>query len=162
MARTVKGKVTVKDAAWRRIREQLQNVDGMYTAVGVLESSAPQKDDKTGKTTPMSLVAAANNFGTEDGRIPKRPFMSTAAERYASELVEFKAKLLNGIYQNRFTATQALGLLGEKHSAQIKKTITDGPWIPNSPYTIAAKGSDRPLIDTAQMRNSISHVERRK
>ena len=31
-------------------------------------------------------------------------------------------------------------------------------WPPNSPATIAAKGSDRPLIDTAEMRKSITYV----
>ena len=34
-------------------------------------------------------------------------------------------------------------------------------WPPNSPRTIAKKGSDVPLIDTGELRKSITHVIRR-
>jgi len=33
-------------------------------------------------------------------------------------------------------------------------------WAPNSPRTVKRKGSDRPLIDTGQLRKSITYVIR--
>jgi hypothetical protein len=34
-------------------------------------------------------------------------------------------------------------------------TLPDNHWAPNTPGTIARKGSNRPLIDTGALRNSI-------
>jgi hypothetical protein len=39
----------------------------------------------------------------------------------------------------------------------IKQRIANGIAPPNSPYTIARKGSSKPLIDTGQLRNSITY-----
>lgn len=52
------------------------------------------------------------------------------------------------------------GIVGEN---ACKKYITDGTHLaPNSPVTIARKGSSIPLIDTGTMLNSITHEVRRK
>jgi hypothetical protein len=45
--------------------------------------------------------------------------------------------------------------------AAVKNKVVTGPFEPNKPATIARKGSDRPLIDTAQLLNSITYVVRK-
>ena len=35
--------------------------------------------------------------------------------------------------------------------------IRNGNWVPNAPATIRRKGSDRPLIDTGQLVNSVEY-----
>lgn len=146
------------DRGWKNLRKEMKEANGSYTTVGIHENETHTADDG-GARTPMAVIAAVHEFGTDDGRIPRRAFLSTAFERYRAELEVFRDKLLKGIFLQRFTFRQALGLLGEKHQAQVQKTITDGPWVENAKSTIDAKGSSRPLIDTSQMRNSVRHVE---
>lgn len=44
----------------------------------------------------------------------------------------------------------------------IQKEIVNGDFVPNSPETIKRKGSDKPLIDTGRMRQSINYVIQEK
>lgn len=57
-------------------------------------------------------------------------------------------------------ARGALAAIGELYTDQIKDKILKGPFKPLSDITIHRKGSSRPLIDTAQMRNSVTHREK--
>ena len=49
-----------------------------------------------------------------------------------------------------------LGLYAESFIKQAFSSGGFGRWAPNKPNTIAQKGSDKPLIDTAQLRRSIT------
>jgi hypothetical protein len=54
--------------------------------------------------------------------------------------------------QTRERALKRLGIFAE---GRVKLKITKGPFVPNAPFTIRKKGSDKPLIDTGRMRGSI-------
>jgi hypothetical protein len=45
---------------------------------------------------------------------------------------------------------------------KVKAKFGSDDLVPNSEATIKAKGSDKPLIDTGQLRNSITYVIRKK
>ena len=49
-----------------------------------------------------------------------------------------------------------IGIIAEGVVQEAFSTRGFGKWAPNSEMTIAQKGSDSPLIDTAQLRKSIS------
>ena len=51
---------------------------------------------------------------------------------------------------------QALGLVGSFVASLISKKIVDIKSPPNSPKTIEDKKSSNPLIDTGQLKNSIT------
>lgn len=101
--------------------------------------------------------------GSPAKRIPPRPVLQPAIEAEGNkEAIAFE---LNG-------AVQAT-LAGDREGAEKKmlraalagqnaarKWFTDprNEWAPNKPSTIAAKGSDRPLIDTGAMRAAIVGV----
>ena len=53
--------------------------------------------------------------------------------------------------------SQVTELVGMQMKSDISSTLTNGPWTPNSPVTIARKGSSRPLIDTGELRASITY-----
>jgi hypothetical protein len=63
-------------------------------------------------------------------------------------------KVLSGEMTMRILLEQ-MGQLAEGH---IKQEITDLKDPPNAASTIAAKGSDNPLIDTGAFRQSIRYV----
>lgn len=68
------------------------------------------------------------------------------------------AMLLEGLNASNIElAYKKLGAAGETIVLQAFSTRGFGRWKVNSPATIARKGSDKPLIDTGQLRASISY-----
>lgn len=105
--------------------------------------------------------AVWNEFGTKGGGwggpIPERPFLRNAmrdnADKYLAAMRTSAEKLVKG-QTDLGTVMTKLGLIA---SDDIKKEITSLKSPPNSPVTIARKGSDNPLIDTGEMRNAVSY-----
>lgn len=136
----------MKDLAKRLEREQ-------RVLVGVPEGSGSYEDGLT-----IATVAAVNNFGSADGRIPARPFLQPPIEDGAPmyrRLAEVMLpRVLSGEMEMR-TLLEQMGNLAEGH---VKQYITDLRTPPNAQSTIDKKGSDNPLIDTGFLRQSIRYV----
>lgn len=97
-------------------------------------------------------VALYNELGTSTS--PARPFMKQSFENHEDDLQnacdEVNAELSRG-----GTAVQALENLGTFGKALVQQEIIDGEFEPNSAATINKKKSERPLIDTGTMRQSV-------
>mgnify|MGYP003144275434 FL=1 len=95
-----------------------------------------------------------NHFGTET--IPERPFITSAIRdnrgAYQRAMRVSALKILMGETSLR-TVLSKLGALAQ---GDIQAEIVSLSDPPNSPVTIARKGSSNPLIDTGQMRSSVS------
>ncbi|MCY1454324.1 hypothetical protein D9M71_713820 [compost metagenome] len=63
-------------------------------------------------------------------------------------------KVLTG----EITMTTLLEQMGNLAEGHVKQEITDGDFAANAASTIAAKSSDKPLIDTGALRQSIRYV----
>ncbi len=140
----------------RRTRQVVSAMDGNHVLVGW-----PQGDPKNNRDEGFisnAQLAALHNSGSEDGRIPARPFMDEAFEGANRNVLR---TLLRGfllrILRGQMTTAKALGIIGEKAVDMVKDSIRDGDWKPNAEITKAKKGSSRPLIDTEQMINSVTH-----
>ncbi len=142
------------DMGWGRIQHELMLLDGGFTKVGV---QTGEKRIDEGKTSEMAEIAAANELGTK--KIPSRPAMRNAFDKNLVAINNFRTELHNKILENKLRAKRALDLLGEFHTSNVKREYTDLKDPPNAPATILKKKSSNPLIDTAQLRNSMSHVE---
>lgn len=73
------------------------------------------------------------------------------------------AKLFQRFIEKKLSADHALKLLGEWGVKEVRDLIHGQPseWPPLQEATIAAKGSDKALIDTGELINSITYkVER--
>lgn len=103
-------------------------------------------------------VAIANNYGFDN--VPARPFMELASknmqEGYKNTLKATHKKLISGEAE----LSKVLDLCGLQAEEAVRKSIMEGDWEPNSPETIAKKGSDRPLVDTGTLRKRVTHVVR--
>lgn len=97
----------------------------------------------------MASIASKNEFG--NSWIPPRPFFRNAI----SNEEEKWGELILKFFKNA-KAEQALGMLGEVVRVDIVKSIDKTNTPPNSPVTIARKGSSKPLVDTGLMRSSVS------
>jgi hypothetical protein len=87
--------------------------------------------------------------------------MRLAFENNLAPLQELKKARILAVARGVETAETAIKKIGEWFTARTKLTIRDGGFVPLKPQTIKRKKSSRPLIDTAQMLNSIQHVEER-
>ena len=147
--------VVYDDRVFQGILKSVKRMDKMHVKVGVLSSKG---GDATHTGSKFSLVElmAIHEFGSEDGTIPDRAPIRITFETNHDEMAAFIAPLTRQVITNGMSVERALGLLGAKGVAEIKKTITQSDLPPPlKPATIARKGSDRPLVDTGQLINSI-------
>ena len=142
------GGVKVQDLGWKSIRRQLLAVDGVQITVGP-EGARNER------------VGAFMEFGT--ATIPARPFLGTTFEDHQDEIIKLAASIFALATEGRLDPLAAFDLLGTQVADMVKATIrrSHPSWPPLDPKTVARKGSDKPLVDTGQLVNSIRHrVER--
>jgi phage gpG-like protein len=123
---------------------------------------AAANNRKADESITNSQIAYIQNFGAPEINIPAREFMYSGIRNAQTRIV--KALKLAGMASfnggNPDTYLAQAGLVAQ---ASIKAKITDGPFIPLAAGTVAArqsrgKKSDKPLIDTGQLRNAITYV----
>lgn len=113
---------------------------------------------KGATTSHVMNKAIWNHFGTRGGGwggpIPERPFLTNAmrdnSRTYRAALKSSAAKLIRG----ETDLTTVMSKLGILATGDIQKEITNLNDPPNSPVTIARKGSSNPLIDSGEMRGA--------
>ena len=109
--------------------------------------------------------AVWNEFGTKGGAsgggwggpIPERPFLRNAMRNNTSKYRNAMASSAERILLGQATLDSVLTKLGTLAEQDVKNEITSLRSPPNSPVTIAMKGSDNPLIDTGEMRNAVRY-----
>lgn len=99
--------------------------------------------------TPVAAVAFWNEYGTESA--PPRPFFRQMIE---TEKDTWGPKLAAAYKHTKGDGRAALALVGEDIDGALKQSINDFTTPALAPSTIASKGFDKPLIDTAVMINS--------
>ena len=90
-------------------------------------------------------------------RIPERSFIRGYFDNEEREIYRTAMNLIHKVVQMEITAEECLDLLGQTMVSGIQRFLTQVKSPPNHPYTIAMKKSSNPLIDTSQMRNSITY-----
>lgn len=134
-----------------------------FSELGKLANLEVQVGFQDGSTneegTSLAEIAAYNELGTST--IPARPFMKQSFENHEKEL-QSACDEVNKVLSEGGTTEMALEELGVFSKGLIQEEIVSGNFAPNSPATIAAKGSSTPLIDTGQMRQSVNYVIKRR
>lgn len=116
--------------------------------------------------------AVWNEFGTKGGAsgggwggpIPERPFLRNAmrdnqanlraAMKQAAVSILKRAAMGDSAAMLKLQALRKIGVLAQGY---IQEEITSLSSPPNSPVTIERKGSSNPLIDTGEMRASVTY-----
>ena len=159
----VKSTLKVKDMGWERIKRENRKMRNSFTKAGFPQGVRPSAGDAGVKMftemNEISVVAAVHEWGAPKRGIPERSFIRSSFDDNLPELIKLRNKLYWQIQQGRMDTKGALFVMGQFLQDRMKQKIRDIKFPPNSPATIAKKGVDNPLIDTAQMINSISHVE---
>lgn len=123
------------------------------TLVGVPRSAGNYEDG-----THIATIAAVNEFGSENGKIPERSFLRAGAEKSTPQIRKLYEKMLPDVIDDKVDINLVQSLVGELAVGEIKELISNGISPSNAPSTVAAKGSSTPLIDTGTLRNSITYA----
>lgn len=118
--------------------------------VGIIDAGQHPSGDVT-----VAEIGFIHEFGS--GNVPERSFMRSTIQTGKKDIIALQKKLLGQIQAGQIDVIKALGLVGEVFSDMIRQKIVSIRTPPNSPRTIATKGSSNPLIDTGQLKNSITY-----
>lgn len=134
--------------------------------VGIMGTKARQEHN--GTTLTNAEIGTIHEFGSAKREIPRRSFLrEPLIERLANYLVSKKAFSKQAVDEAIKEGTllelaKKVGVVAEEVIQEAFATRGFGKWKANKPSTIARKGSDSPLIDTGQLRRSItSKVDKR-
>ena len=148
------------DWSSKKYSKFFENIEKLPSKIGVKYGFLEGKSAKYKDGTPVINVAIWNEFGTErNGKphIPERPFFRTTWSKrlnvYQKKIHDYYMNLLNGKVSD---AEDFFNLLGAQASNELKIEISSGKWTPNAPSTIARKKSDVPLVDTGEMKRSVT------
>jgi hypothetical protein len=161
------------------ILKRIAGLGKLAAYVGVPATSTGQRSkllmDMAGKATgrrrsklEKSAKSDINNAellfihtnGSPLRKIPARPVLQPAIEAdgnkqaIAAELASSLKASIAGDHALAVKRMRRVALTGQ-NAARRWFTDSRNAWAPNAPSTIRAKGSDRPLIDTGALRNSI-------
>lgn len=151
------GKVTDSDRGLKELRARLAALKGARVRVGVL-ADAPKRPHAGEEPSEMTLVevAAVHEFGAPARGIPQRSFIRATVDEKRADVAKLQEVLLGNVTKGKMTADQALDAMGAKVAAWCKTRIAAGIAPPLKPETVARKKSSKPLVDTGQLRSSIT------
>lgn len=141
-------------AEGRKFQKMLKKLVETEVRVGFQHGEVIEEDG-----TDICDIVAWNELGTV--HIPARPFLRKSVDENVDKINSFlqskKQEFINGI-----PAEQILKEIGLFQKDLIQEKITEGSYIPNAVATIKKKNSDKPLIDTGRMRQSVNYVIKKK
>jgi hypothetical protein len=167
-------KVTTADHGASALVARLKALaaSGMRVRVGVLDDGAKREPKPRAKgskkarirakgaaksrTQRLSLleVAVVHEFG--GGSVPQRSFIRATIDEKRAEIERLQQHLAMQVVEGKLSPEQALGVLGAKVAAWCKVRIAAGIAPALKPATVKRKGSSKPLIDTGQLRSSVT------
>lgn len=152
------GGVTVKDNGANELLKRLRDGAAHPRTVKVGVLSDQPKEEHGGSTGAMSLieVAAVHEFGTDT--VPQRSFIRATVDEHRAEIDALEKHLAAQVLAGEITEEKALNLLGAKVAAWMQARIAQGIPPELKPETIARKGSSKPLVDTGQLRSSVTFL----
>lgn len=142
----------------RAVRDWL----GLGVVVGVRQEKGSDVAD--GDDINLAQIAAIQEFGSPDQRIPERSFIRSTIDERTSDYKRgldraatagIEAAVAGGPAAGTAAITLQLRRLGQEAADDVAAKIRDLRDPPNSPFTIARKGSSNPLIDTGRLMASI-------
>lgn len=137
----------------KKFKKMLKELAELEVRIGFQSGEASEKG------VDICDIAAFNELGTVD--IPSRPFLRKSVDENQDKINAF----LQGSKQDLLSGKSAEDILKEIGIFQkdlVQEKITEGSFEPNSPATIKKKGSDKPLIDTGRLRQSVNFVVKKK
>lgn len=103
----------------------------------------------------VAEIATIHEFGSDDGKIPERPFMRNTVKKHKN-YVSLLARESGKVFEKRQSSSTMIAKMGETVRSDMIQEIAGGNFTPLADSTVRAKGSSKPLIRTGFMWNSIT------
>lgn len=159
------------DKGWKHIKTEVVKFKNAYTAIGYFTGMSQGLLTKAWVNEYGARIPVTKklkwwfffNFGVMLQKaeiiIPSRPFMRQTFEKNKNKVLKVLAKELEFIFLQQSTAKMSIARIGEWYVGEVKRIFRTGSFVGNSPLTTKKKGSSRPLVDTGELRNSVTHRE---
>ncbi|MED6004935.1 MULTISPECIES: hypothetical protein [Enterobacteriaceae] len=108
-----------------------------------------------------ATIAAVHELGAPSKNIPARPFLVPVVQGNSEKYISLMAQGFRNALRDQEKIKQVYEKIGLVISNDVKAYIVSGNFVPLKQSTIDAKGSSKPLIDTGELRNSISYEVRK-
>lgn len=95
-------------------------------------------------------------------KIPERSFIRSTFDEKSKVWMQKAQYQVGSVIDGKKNATIAMEVMGNVMQGDVQKKMVDGPFTANSKKTISKKGSNKPLIDTGRMRQSIRYLVRNR
>lgn len=143
-----------KDNGFKALQKRLEELKtGNWSiTVGVHASAGEHTNSKL----TVAEVAAIHEFGAPGANIPRRSFIGAWFDENGRKLVENSNKDVARYLKGDMPKEQVLARAGSQAVGSIQAKIAQGIPPPLKKETIDRKGSSIPLIDTGQLRTSIT------
>lgn len=154
--------ITTRDLGIGKLRKQLEDLKRCKILVGVQGEEAA-KIHPVAKV-PQGLLAFWLHYGTKrngEQYMPPRPYVERAITAIKEEAPQLMKRAISALVDGRAKDLgDALAPVGAAAVEQVTHEIdTAAQWAaPLAPSTIAAKGHDRPLVDTGAIRGATSYT----
>lgn len=126
--------------------------------VGIFGKKNTRRDKEEQKILTNSEIGAIHEFGSFSRGIPARSFLrmpiSTKGKEILKQIPDVSEQLSEGTGVVVILKQLGISCMGIVQMAFASRGF--GQWPPNTPATISRKGSSQPLIDTGQLRRSIT------
>lgn len=146
-----------------KVTQGISMLAGVRVMVGIPSSTAGRKE---GPITNAALGYIHEN-GAPEVNIPARPFLIPGVKNAEVQNIEDFRKVGKLALEGKPAAAEkGFHAAGLHASNAVRAKITEGPFAPLKPATLAARRSrgrtgTKPLIDTGQLRAAITYVLRK-
>lgn len=147
------GRVRDTDRGYEAMTKAIFGLQRPQVGVGIFEAGGQAP---AGRGVTLIEVAVWNEFGTEDGHVPGRSFLRAWFDENVDLAKETLTKLLQAVIAGKLSKENALNQFGLWLQAQVQARIARGIPPENRPSTVRKKGSSKPLVNTGQLRSSIT------
>lgn len=161
----------------KEVMKRAEQLNRTQLVVGIPSDGKPRKSSEENANTDITNIdlGIIHEFGVPERGIPERSFMRSTASEEAENLSQLTNIMVTECLSGQITPNNALSKVGAYLQGKIVEKITDGEFQPNTPETLKrklnpvknkkkkrAKDADKPLIDTGQLRASITYEVREK
>ncbi len=169
---------TIKDLS--AIHHAMKTLEKTVVEVGVPEDKDERKNEAERKEAPMNnaTLAYIHEFGSPDANIPARPFLTPGIKKAQPQIVKFlKEAGQAAVAGKEAGVTTAYNKAGLTAQNSVRAVFTDNDWpeladstkkskgvktVTNKDGTTTETGKTNPLIETGQLRKSITYVVGKK
>lgn len=142
--------VKVNSTGGKGIQSLFKRLEKGTVDVGILASEGMHE----GSGTTVAQIGFYHEFGTV--MAPERSFIRSTINGQSKDIKKVASAQYKKVLNGDITTEDGLGVLGAFTAGLIQEKFTSNDWVPNTDRTQARKGSSAPLIDTGQLRQSIS------